>query len=137
MSEVHVTTSVQWRDEFGQFAKHIEEGAEEGIAAAANEGAFLAAVLAPKRTGRLAASINPFTNGLQGGWTTQGVPYAMAQEEGASPHEIGAPGQVLSGDDFGPARGPVTHPGNPAKHYMKRSYDLVAPKLIIYIGNKI
>lgn len=136
MSEVHVTSSVQWRDEMGRFAEHIEEGAKEGIAAAAHEGAFLAAVFAPKRTLRLAGSIDPFTNGLQGGWTVS-TPYAMDQEEGAGPHEIGRPGQILSGDGFGPVKGPVMHPGNPAVHYMKRAYAIVAPKLIIYIGNNI
>lgn len=129
MAEIRVTSHVQFRDEFGRFALAIHEGAEAAIVQAAQRGAFLAAVLAPKRTFRLAGSIEPFAGGMQGGWTVS-TPYAMAQEKGAGPHPIGAPGQVLAGDGFGPVRGPVMHPGNPAVHYMKRSYDIVSKELL-------
>lgn len=132
MAEVGVTTRVQWRNNLGQFASDISEAGEGAIEDASREGVNLAAAFATKRTGRMAGEIHTIGGGASGGWATGGTPYALAQEEGASAHEIGAPGQTLGNeeDGFGPVKGPVMHPGNPAVHFMRRAYEIVAPKLL-------
>lgn len=137
MAGVSVTTRVQWRNRLGQFSNDIDEAGEGAIEEASREGAKLAAGFATKRTGRMAGEIHTIGGGSSGGWATGGTPYAMAQEEGASAHIIGEPGQTLSGDDFGPVKGPVLHPGNPAVHFMRRAYEIVGPKILAKIAARL
>lgn len=129
---VAIENKVYWRNDLGQFAAAISTGGARAIEEASNEGARLASELAPKgRTGRLAAGIHPISRGGgQGGWATSDVPEALPQEEGASPHVIGEPGQLLANKEDGfAARGPVWHPGNPAVHYMQRSLSFMRTRL--------
>lgn len=132
MAGVGITTRVYYRNSFGQFADAIETGGARAIVEASDEGARLASEFAPKgETLRLAGGIHPISRGGgQGGWATPDVPEALPQEEGASGHAIGAPGQLLGtkGGDFS-AQGPVWHPGNPAIHYMARSLSVVRSRL--------
>lgn len=131
MAAVEVKARVYWRDELGRFAKAVDEGAERAIQQAARDGQYMARIFAPKRTGALAAAISRGGSGTYGYWEAGHAVYMIAQEQGAVPHEIGDRGQVLANeaDGFGPVRGPVLHPGNPATHYIKRSYDIIAGQL--------
>lgn len=126
MANIGISTSVQWRDEFGRFAQALSVGAQRSQSEASNLGAQVAAMLAPKRSGGLAGSVHSTGKGF----ATGALPHAIPQEEGASAHPIGADGQVLSGDGFGPVRGPVMHPGNPATHFMRNALRFVNARLM-------
>lgn len=126
MADVGFSTRVHWRDEFGRFAQALDIGAQRSQKEAGEIGATLAAALAPKRSGFLAGTIRSTGHGFA---ATAG--YAAAQEEGAAPHLIGAGfDKVLVGDDFGPVLGPVTHPGNPATHFMRDALRLVNQRIM-------
>ena len=127
MAAVGFSCRTQWRDEFGRFAEALSVGAQRSQAEAGQVGAVLAAGLAPKRSGFLAGTIRATGHGF-----AAGAAYAAAQEEGAAPHAIGAPGQTLgnAADGFGPVRGPVLHPGNPATHFMRDALRLVNQRLM-------
>lgn len=129
MAAVPITTRVFWRDDIGRFAANVDLGAARAMEEASREGARLAAEFAPKKTGRLAAGIHPIGRGKHGGWATSDVPEAGPQEHGAGGHVIGANGEILAGADFGPVKGPVWHPGNPAIHYMARSLSFMKSRL--------
>jgi hypothetical protein len=130
MSAVGISTRVQWRDEFGRFAQALDVGAARSQQQASDIGAVLASALAPKRSGALSASIHSTGAGF-----ATGAPYAAAQEAGASPHAIGAPGQILANpaDGFGPVIGPVMHPGNPATNFMRDALKLVNARMMSII----
>jgi hypothetical protein len=133
MADVGFSTHVQWRDEFGRFAAVVDEATERSQKEASDIGAALAASLAPRRSGFLAGTIRSTGHGFI---VTAG--YGAAQESGAGPHEIGDPGQTLGNedDDFGPVKGPVMHPGNPATHFMRDALRLVNGRLMNIIrGN--
>lgn len=127
MADVGFSTRVQWRNEFGRFAQALDSGARRSQSEASEIGAVIAAALAPKRSSFLASTIHPTGHGF-----AAGAGYAAAQEEGAAPHAIGAPGQVLGNeaDGFGPVRGPVMHPGNPATHFMRDALRMVNQRLM-------
>lgn len=129
--DVKLVTHVHYRDDLGRFAKAIDRGAQEAIIDVSTQGAATAKVLAPKKTGRMAATIQPFsTGGGSGGWAV-GMDYSMPQEFGAGPHSIGAEGQVLANkEDQFFAIGPVMHPGNPATHFMKKSYNIMKGRIM-------
>lgn len=133
MADVGFKSHVRWRDESGRFAAAMTDGARRSQEEAGKIGAALAIALAPERDGILKGSIHANGAGFEAD-----AGYAAAQEEGAGPHEIGAPGQVLGNEDdgFGPVRGPVEHPGNPAVHYMRDALRLVNARLMgIIRGN--
>ncbi len=125
---VRVRTRVQWRDEMGRYTARVDEGAEEAQRELSEIGATLARALAPRRRGILAGSIQSTGHGFATGALT----YALPQEEGAGAHPIGEPGQVLGNreDEFGPVRGPVLHPGNPAVHFMRNALRLLKPRIM-------
>jgi hypothetical protein len=102
MADVGFSTRVQWRDEFGRFAQELNIGAKRSQREASEVGAVLVA----------------------------GAGYAAAQEEGAAPHWIGWESEVLMGDEFGPVRGPVLHPGNPATHFMRDALRMVNQRIM-------
>lgn len=136
MGSVTVTQNVQWRNHLGQFSNKISRAGEGAIEEASREGSDLAAVFAPKKTTALAGGIHPIGSGAAGGWATGNQKYAIPQEEGAAPHVIVAHGKALAGADFGPVKR-VLHPGNPATHFMRRAYEIVAPKLTAKIRARI
>lgn len=127
MADVGFSVRTQWRDEFGRYAQALDIGAKRSQIEAGEIGAALASALAPKHSGFLAGTIRATGHGF-----AAGAGYAAAQEKGAGPHPIGAPGQVLGNEDdgFGPVRGPVMHPGNPATHFMRDALRLVNQRLM-------
>lgn len=127
MAEVGFSCRTQWRDEFGRFAQALDVGASRSQKEAGEIGAALAAALAPKHSGFLAGTVRSTGHGFE---ATAG--YAAAQEEGAGPHPIGEAGQTLGNkaEDFGPVKGPVLHPGNPATHFMRNALRMVNQRLM-------
>lgn len=127
MADVGFSVRTQWRDEFGRYAQVLDVSAQRSQKEAGEIGAVLAAGLAPKRSRFLASTIRSTGHGF-----AAGAGYAAAQEKGAGPHSIGAPGQVLANEaeGFGPVRGPVLHPGNPATHFMRQALRLVNQRLM-------
>lgn len=143
-ADVGVTTRVAWRDELGRYASAVEAGAEATVVQASDKGAFLAAVLAPKRTLALAGSIEPFISGSgQGGWRA-GTDHALVQEKGGRAHEIRKriPDNPEGGTLANPAQGffskrAVRHPGNPGVHFMRRALAMVAAELPMMLRKNI
>ena len=126
MADIGIRTAVRWRDEFGRYAQALSIGAQRSQHDASNLGAQIAAMLAPKRTGALSGSIHS----TGAGFATGALPQAEPQEEGAGPHWIGWESEVLMGDEFGPVRGPVLHPGNPATHFMRNALRFVTARMM-------
>ncbi len=135
MSGVVYTNRVIARNSFGRFIRECEQAAEATVYDTVKEGAEVAAVLAPKRTGRLASSIEPFMLSATSGVWGSNVKYAAAQEKGAVPHPISAyvsfywdkmgrqwlhppTYQRLTGH---PGADPINHPGNAATHFLRDS----------------
>lgn len=125
MAEISVKTQVHFRDETGRFATAIDEGAHLAVTSLAERGADLARGFAPRRTGALASSIQPFVLGfLSAGWGA-GVRYAADQEFGTSAHVIAnraGPQDPVANEqqDFFSAHA-VRHPGNRASRFIARS----------------
>lgn len=128
MAEVEVKARVYWRDEIGRFAEAVDDGAAQAIQQAALDGLHMSQIYAPKKTGRLAGAIRKFGGGTQAGWEAGHEVYMIAQEEGAVPHAIGKEGEILfnAAESFGPVKGPVMHPGNPATHYIARAFEIIS-----------
>lgn len=130
MADVRVTARVDWRDESGRYAAAVDAGAQKAQLDASKLGAAIAAGLAPKRTGALAAITADGS-----GYSTPALRYAIPQEEGAGAHVIGDAGQTLANEaeGFGPVKGPVMHPGNPAVHFMRNSLRIVNQRIMAII----
>lgn len=128
MASVGISTRVQWRDEFGRFASALSVAAKRSEEEGSALGAAIAAGLAPRRSGALAGGIHSTGHGF----ATGGQPYAVPQEEGAGAHIIGAAGQTLANEaeGFGPVKGPILHPGNPAVHFMREALRMVNGRLM-------
>ena len=119
MATLHVNSQVRFTDESGRFATSVDEGAHLAVVSLAETGADASAAAAPKRSGKLAASLVPYViSFLAAGWGT-GVGYAAAQDEGAAPHAIPVNDGPLANkeQDFF-SRRTVMHPGNPATRFI-------------------
>lgn len=131
--EAEITTTAAYTSSLDQFSARVHTAAERTVTRATARGSLLSQVLAPKRTLRLAATIRPgiIAPGW-GSWIVGPLKYALAQEKGARPHSIGAEGQILAnkGDNFGPVRGPVLHPGNRGIHFLLKAYEQVKAELL-------
>lgn len=132
MANAVFTNRVYVRDFKGRFLQRYEEKKRRAIADTVKEGARLAVMFAPKRTGALAASIQ-YTVGTSGGTWSVGTGHGLVQELGGRAHPL--PGNVTffwkKADRFWtPGYNDISHPGNPAVHFMRRSYDAVAPQMI-------
>lgn len=125
---IRIHNRTRLRDESGRFLAEVHKGASRAALAIANLGLRVAGNAAPKRTGRLRASARSRRTGPYTAEVSFAAPYAQEQESGAGPHSIGRPGQILANkeQEFGPTRGPVNHPGNPATHFMRKGYDAAA-----------
>lgn len=129
MAEVPVTMRVYWRDPFGRFMRETDEGAADAIQAASRQGAALAKGFATRRSGAMADSIHPIGSGMHGGWAADdSLPETEPQEFGAGPHEI--PNSFGWGVT-------LEHPGNPAVHFMKRSFDIISAKLAAMVQARL
>ncbi len=141
MAEVDVSAHVAFHNGIGRLARDLEAASTAAIAEGSAEGAQLSIAFAPKLTGLMASTIHPYLTGAEeGGWIV-GTPYALDQEFGARPHVIGAGGEILANEHpaerFGPVRGPVDHPGNPATSYLRRAFAIVFPTIVDRIKRRM
>lgn len=128
MADIPVTARVYWRDPFGRFMRETDEASADAIQAASRQGSELAKAFASKRTGEMAGEIHPIGSGMHGGWAAGSSPQTEPQEFGAGPHEIpNAFGWGVT----------VQHPGNPAQHFMKRSFDIISAKLAAMVQARL
>lgn len=144
MGGVVYSTTVVARNEFGRFIRDCEQAAENTVEDTVSEGADVAAMLAPKRTLRLASSIKPFMLSRTSGVWGSNVPYAAAQERGAVPHPISAyvsfywqkAGRKWMHPDLyrrvtgGEPADPIWHPGNPARNFMRDSQAIMKRRMM-------
>ncbi len=144
MGSIEARTTVIAQNNIGRFVTECELAARDVIEEAVTDGARIAASLAPRRTGALAASIHPVVLSRTSGLWQTGVPYALPQETGSRPHPIpGSPDLRFwwekAGRTFLPAREfygipeaitVVNHPGNPATRYLLRSSHAVMAGII-------
>lgn len=144
MGHVAVSNRVIARNSIGEFIAKCEEAATATVKEAVQDGAKYSKAFAPKDTTALADSIEWRMTGATSGEWRAGTKYAMAQEKGASAHEIvGSPNLAFywekEGRDFIPAsvyyNDPeaitvVHHPGNPAHPYLRPAYELVMSEVM-------
>lgn len=155
MSRIAVTNRVMMQDESGRFMADIDDNAHEAVWEVTNMMAGFAAANSPFKTGELRRSIRGFMTGPREGVVVATAPHALPQETGASPHLIGESGQVLfrgarshpgarhtknrTEGQFGPVKGPVLHPGNPATRYLRKGFNaarMIAPAIFRkHLGN--
>lgn len=146
MAEMRVaaSTRVIARNSMGRFIADCEQAAQDTVSEIVKEGADKSRDFAPEKTGALKKSITPVVvSRTQGHWFSD-LPYALPQETGSVPHPIvGSPDLAFYwekyGRDFIPARflyqdpdaiTVVSHPGNPATHFLQRGYDAVKRRAI-------
>jgi len=124
MGEINVSSKVLFQDESGRFMADVNGKARAAVWELTRIMAAISVANAPFKTGRLRSSIEGFMTGPLQGEVVATAPYALPQETGAVPHWIGEPGQDLSNPEegFGPVKGPVFHPGNPATNYMHKAF---------------
>ncbi len=128
MGDMSVGASIFARDSFGRFIAESDAAGTRVVDRLVIDGARYARSLAPSKTGRLRATIQPIMfSSREGSWTV-GTHYWEAQEEGASPHPI--TGQVRfywtkMDRMWRPGSNTISHPGNPAVRFMEHSYDRV------------
>lgn len=136
MADVAVSNHVIVRDQFGRFIHDIEGAATASVEDALDAGIRGARAAAPQRTGRLRGSfVSAILSRTSGVFLNQ-APYAMAQDQGARPHPIDAHVSFFW-DKVGrrwmwpetyerktghPGADPISHPGNPATHFMDAGY---------------
>lgn len=133
MSDAQVDFEVRWTDFTDAFEERLRLAARRAIAGTTQEGVNISRVLAPKKTLRLVSTIHAEVSGAAaywGKWSAGPLKYVLPQEEGAVPHMIGRPGQILRGPEFGPVHGPVHHPGNPAVHFLLRAYESASARML-------
>lgn len=117
------------RNRFGEFARSMDAVSRATADSIADRGVSIAQRLAPVRTGRLRSSIRKVKysgNAARWGAFTS---YAAAQEFGARPHPL--PGNVRfywqnEGRMWNPGSNTIRHPGNPAVHFIRYSYEIAS-----------
>lgn len=134
-----VSTQVHVRDAMGRFIADIEGAATKAVEQALDAGVASARVQAPVRSGRLRASFQPVVLSRTSGVFINTAPYAMAQDQGAVPHDISAHvsffwekmgrrwmyPEVYQRVTGFPGADPIHHPGNPATHFMDAGFDAI------------
>lgn len=141
-----VSTTVYSRNGIGRFISACERAATETVMDGAEAGARVSATLAPKRTGRLAASISPFLLSRTSAVWGSNLKYALPQETGAARHPLPAnvsffwerEGRMwLPPESYFKLTGhagadPIDHPGNPATHYLRDGYKAVKGRMMSF-----
>jgi hypothetical protein len=105
-NEVVFETKVQYRDEFGRFARVLEDNAERAAADLVDAAYDAAYQAAPERTGAFKRSLGTRMAGKIG-FLFSTHPAAKHIEEGAGAHEMERGGRTF------------THPGSPAHHTLE------------------
>jgi hypothetical protein len=132
MAEIEATCRVYARMDTGRFLDRLAVAERAAVRETVDEGMAVARALAPKKSGAMAASIAP-TYGTSGGSWSVGTDHWRFTEDGAIPHKITGWVNffwVREGRDWDPGPNTIKHPGIRARHFMRRSYKIAAPKLL-------
>jgi hypothetical protein len=113
-------TITRWNPEiiYAQIAGAYKQAAAVGLAAAKVE--------APSASGELRRSIVYIPTSPLSGVLTSPVKHAGPQNTGAGAHTIAPVRKKALYNKrlaFGPVKGPVNHPGNPAKNFLSKGQD--------------
>lgn len=143
MAGVTVSNHVIVRDRFGRFIRDIEEAATKSVEDALDVGVSAARTRTPVRTGRMRGSFVQAILSRTSGVFLNEAPYAMAQDQGARPHDIDAhvsffwdkvgrrwmwPETYERKTGF-PGADPIKHPGNPATRFMEAGYAAIVRQM--------
>lgn len=125
MATIHVRNTVVARNNLGRFIAECDAAATRTVEQTVNEGERNAKSFAPKKTGALARSIKGFMYSARSGGWGAGTDHWKFQEDGTAPH--GITGRVRfwwenEGREWFPGDNEIQHPGNPATHFLRRSY---------------
>lgn len=138
-TQYSVVTQIAWRDSLGRYISAVEDAGNQAVLTGSERGAFIAAILAPKETGTLAASIQPIITGSgQGGFVAR-APYSLVQEKGGAPHTIAPRGNypLENAKKAFFSWKAVQHPGNPATSFMSRAAAVIQQELPSLIRNAL
>jgi hypothetical protein len=120
MAGIRVSSSTQFRNQFGQYQRVLDRAAVETVRDTSQDLGRMAKANAPIRTGELRASIWAIPEGKRARVVAT-ADHAAPIETGASPHFI--PGGL--GRDPG-----VNHPGNRPYRYLRRAIQAIMPKFL-------
>jgi len=135
MGTIGISTRVYARNSFGRFISELERAATETVAATVEEGTALAKGMATVKTGAMRASIEGYmTSATSGEWMV-GTDHWHFQEHGTAPHPI--TGRVSfwwekEGRPWFAGNNTISHPGNPAVHFMLNSYRIAGGHMMDY-----
>lgn len=133
MADLTVYATLQQRDHLGRYLASIPEKARRSIEAAAKKGSHVARARATSKTGAMRATIHPIMFNDFAGGITVGTDHWKFQEEGTAPHPI--TGEVHfwwenEGRPWMPGSNTISHPGNPAVHFMLAGYEVAKADLM-------
>lgn len=133
MGELHVTNTVVAKDSFGLFIDKIKAANFQVVEETVRDGTELAKAFAPYKTGALEGSITPVVfSDTQGAWAV-GTDHWRYQEEGTAPHGIDGDVSFFwerEGRWWSPGDNTILHPGNPAIHFMRRSFKIAGQRML-------
>jgi hypothetical protein len=133
MGDIAVSNKVIARDEFGRFISECKIAGENTMRDIAEKGADLSRQLAPKghkpdpRTRRLVEAITSSYTATTAHWEAD-ARHAIAQEQGAGPHEISGNVSFFwekMGRMWRPGKNMIQHPGNRAQPYLRPAYQIM------------
>lgn len=129
---IEVSTSVYFRDEFGRFATACDRAVSKAMDEIGQQGSMHARGIVPQ----IAETIHPVKlAATEVAWYSDHQ-WAMALEKGVPKHTIAPRNKrVLANEElgFGPAGGPVSHPGVKGRHYLRLSYERMRGKALAII----
>lgn len=131
--ELDVYTTLQLRNNLGRYLSEIPRKARAAIEAASNKGAEVARSRATVKTGAMRGTIQSVMFGDYSGGFVVGTGHWKYQEDGTAPHEIPGHGHFWwerEGRPWFPGNNTISHPGNPAVHFMQAGADVAKPDLI-------
>lgn len=121
-----ISTRFIVRDDMGRFKADCLAAATAVVRDCLDAGVAAARVAAPERTGLLRGSFVDEILSRTSGHFLNTADYALYQDQGAGPHPL--PGNVTfwwenEGRFWEPGDNTISHPGNPATHFMDAGYD--------------
>lgn len=144
-ARVATSASVATRGDMGRFISQVQLGAQDALHDMAEDGANLSRALAPKghkpdpRTVPLAGSIYVTYRGNTAHWGSS-ARHALPQETGSRPHPITGDVSFFWEKHWRmwePGDNTISHPGNPATHYLRHAYETVYPRWPEYLRKHV
>lgn len=129
---VEASIRAVYRDDSGRFLSRLHTAERRGMEQTAKEAEAMAYVLAPKRTGTMAATIRSTVG--SSGWTVSvGTDHWQYTELGAVPHAITGDVSFFwerEGRMWHPGSNTINHPGTHAVHFMRSTFEAIAPRTL-------